>query len=75
MRWPAEFASYLALVHDIVPNALAVDHIGLTSVPGLPATDCVDLMVQVVDLDKKSIVAAVTERGFRLRPEPWNHDG
>jgi dephospho-CoA kinase len=57
-----------------VPAATAVDHIGSTSVPGLPAKDCLDLMVQVTELDEGTVVAAPAELGFRLRPEPWNHD-
>jgi dephospho-CoA kinase len=57
----------------LVPHAVAVDHIGSTSVPGLPAKDCLDLMVQVVELHD-GVTAALTGQGFRLRPEPWNHD-
>jgi len=72
-EWAAEGASYVGLLGEAVPSAVAVDHIGSTSVPGLPAKDCVDLMVQVAGLDQE-IVRALTERGFRLRPEPWNHD-
>ena len=71
--WPAEAATYVAFLRDAVPTAVAVDHIGSTSVPGLPAKDCLDLMVQVADLDEEQIVASLTERGLRLRPESWNH--
>jgi len=72
--WPAEAASYVDLLREAVPHAEAVDHIGSTSVPGLPAKDCLDLMVQVVRLDEATVVPALAARGFRLRPEPWNHD-
>jgi dephospho-CoA kinase len=72
-RWAAEASAYLDVLRQLVPAASAVDHIGSTSVPGLPAKDCLDLMVQVVDLDTVDI-AALTERGFRLRPESWNRD-
>ena len=71
--WADEAASYVDLLREAVPGAVAVDHIGSTSVPGLPAKDCLDLMVQVTELGQE-IVRALTERGFRLRPEPWNHD-
>lgn len=73
-EWAAEAATYVEMLRELVPGAVAVDHIGSTSVPGLPAKDCLDLMVQVLDLDERSVVAAVAPRGFRLRPEPWNHE-
>ena len=72
-EWAAEAAGYVDLLAAALPTALAVDHIGSTSVPGLPAKDCLDLMVRVADLDEDAIVAALTVHGFRLRPEPWNH--
>jgi predicted RNase H-like nuclease/GrpB-like predicted nucleotidyltransferase (UPF0157 family) len=72
--WATEAAAYVAMLRDAVPGALAVDHIGSTSVPGLPAKDCLDLMVQVAELDEDALVSALAEQGFRLRPEPWNHD-
>jgi predicted RNase H-like nuclease/GrpB-like predicted nucleotidyltransferase (UPF0157 family) len=72
--WAAEAAAYVDHLRAALPTALAVDHIGSTSVPGLPAKDCLDLMVQVAHLDEEVIVAAMGGRGFRPRPEPWNHD-
>jgi GrpB-like predicted nucleotidyltransferase (UPF0157 family) len=71
--WAGEAAAYADLLRETLPTALAVDHIGSTSVPGLAAKDCLDLMVQVSDLDEDTIVAALGGRGLRLRPEPWNH--
>ena len=72
--WAAEAAAYVDLLRDAIPDAVAIDHIGSTSVPGLPAKDCLDLMVQVAELDEAEIGPPLAERGFRLRPEPWNHD-
>jgi len=71
--WAAEAASYVDLLREAIPAAVALDHIGSTSVPGLPAKDCLDLMVQVAVLGEAEIVSPLAERGFRLRPEPWNH--
>ncbi|HTJ32232.1 MAG TPA: GrpB family protein, partial [Dactylosporangium sp.] len=45
---------------------------GSTSVPDLPAKDCIDVQVQVEGLDDDAIVVAFDAIGFRLRPEPWN---
>ena len=49
-EWAAEAAAYVEILRGLVPAAVAIDHIGSTSVPGLPAKDCLDLMVQVVEL-------------------------
>jgi predicted RNase H-like nuclease/GrpB-like predicted nucleotidyltransferase (UPF0157 family) len=72
--WATEGAAYVDLLREAFPAAVAIDHIGSTSVPGLPAKDCLDLMVQVPDLDEVEIASPLAERGFRLRPESWNHD-
>jgi predicted RNase H-like nuclease/GrpB-like predicted nucleotidyltransferase (UPF0157 family) len=72
-RWADEAAAYVELLRDLAPSAVAIDHIGSTSVPGLPAKDCLDLMVQVTELDD-GITSALTGRGFRLRPEAWNRE-
>jgi dephospho-CoA kinase len=72
--WAVEAAAYVDLLHETLPTAVAIDHIGSTSVPGLPAKDCLDLMVRVDHLDEDAVTVAMSARGYRLRPEPWNHD-
>lgn len=69
--WAEEGALLAARLRELLPGAVGVQHIGSTSVPGLAAKDCLDLMVQVNELD--SGIAAVLERqGYRRRLEPWN---
>ena len=69
--WADEGALIVSKLRDLLPGAVSVQHIGSTSVPGLAAKDCLDLMVQVRDLDNG--VAAVLERqGYRRRLEAWN---
>jgi predicted RNase H-like nuclease/GrpB-like predicted nucleotidyltransferase (UPF0157 family) len=72
--WADEATTYVDLLRTVVPWAVSIDHIGSTSVPGLPAKNCLDLMVQVDELDEHAIASAMSARGFRLRPEPWNRD-
>src|SRR3954471_2623777 len=72
--WPAEADAYADLLREALPDALAVDHIGSTSVPRLPAKDCLDLMVQVAELHEAPVTAVLASRGLRVRPEPWNRD-
>lgn len=72
-EWAAEFealaARLRAALGDLAP---AVDHVGSTSVPGLPAKDCIDVQVRMVSVDESRDVPLLAAIGFRCRPEPWN---
>ena len=69
--WAEEGIALVDRLRLVVPAAVAVDHIGSTAVPGLPAKDCLDALVRVRDLrDAHGLVAA----GYRERPEPWNRE-
>ncbi|MFI7101738.1 GrpB family protein [Streptomyces sp. NPDC050161] len=73
-EWQAEFGQLAERLHDTLgEDAVAIDHIGSTSVPGLQAKDCIDVQVRVASLDASRDVARLTGIGFRLRPEPWNN--
>lgn len=67
--WPAEFAALAVRLSDV---GVAVDHVGSTSVPGLPAKDCIDIQIRVTEIDDPQIGARLGALGFRCRPEPWN---
>jgi GrpB-like predicted nucleotidyltransferase (UPF0157 family) len=73
VRWAAEGADLVARLRLLVPDATAVDHMGSTSVPGLPAKDCIDAMVRVRSLNDTDLDALLAD-GFRERPEHWNHE-
>jgi GrpB-like predicted nucleotidyltransferase (UPF0157 family) len=70
-QWATEGREFAAELARMLPGAHAVDHIGSTSVPGLPAKDCIDLMVQVHSLAEIDL-GPLVERGYRERPEEWN---
>jgi GrpB-like predicted nucleotidyltransferase (UPF0157 family) len=71
--WPADFATLAEELGGLLGDrAAAIDHVGSTSVPGLPAKDCIDVQVQVDDLDEKTLVSRMEKGGYRCRPEPWN---
>lgn len=72
-NWAADGADLVVRLRLLLPDAIAVDHIGSTSVPEMPAKDCIDAMVQVRSLNATDFRALVSE-GFRERPEPWNHE-
>ena len=73
-RWPGEFAAAAArLSAAFGPLALAIHHIGSTSVPGLAAKDVIDLQVSVESLDPgEPIEAAIVAAGYAWRPDPLN---
>ena len=69
--WATEGAELAASLHALLPHAVAVDHIGSTSVPGLAAKDVLDVMIRVRALDDE-VPRILGEAGYRQRPEEWN---
>jgi GrpB-like predicted nucleotidyltransferase (UPF0157 family) len=71
--WPADFEVLAAEIRGVLGGqAVAIDHVGSTSVPGLAAKDCIDVQVQVPLIDEERLVALFGGAGFRCRPESWN---
>ncbi|MET7418796.1 GrpB family protein [Dactylosporangium sp. NPDC005555] len=51
-EWAARGLALAARIRqELAPHALAVEHIGSTSIPGMPAKPIFDLQVSVADLD------------------------
>jgi GrpB-like predicted nucleotidyltransferase (UPF0157 family) len=66
--WADEFLEIAERLHEAasVENVLRIDHIGSTSVPGLPAKDVIDVQITVAEDDSLERVAAVlAARGWR----------
>lgn len=64
--WPQQFAAAAAPVRAILGDAaLAVHHIGSTSVPGLPAKDVIDIQVSVAELGD-AVVEPMTAAGYEF---------
>ena len=68
-RWPPEFAEIGARLRAAFgPLALAIHHIGSTSVPGLAAKDVIDVQVTVAELDPLApLQRAIEAAGYRMR--------
>jgi GrpB-like predicted nucleotidyltransferase (UPF0157 family) len=74
--WPAQFDVLAGRIRDALGGrALAVEHVGSTSVPGLPAKPIIDIDVTVDDPRAESTYVPDLEAvGFRLRArEPGWH--
>ena len=68
-RWALDFeADRRDLAAVLGGTALAVDHVGSTSVPGLAAKPIIDILLQVPDsADEPSYVPALLGLGYRVR--------
>lgn len=74
--WPEQAAGLVAIVRAALgPNVVSLEHVGSTSVPGLPAKPIVDLLLVVPDpADEDAYVPALEQQGFVLTVrEPWWH--
>ena len=67
--WPEKYRTHERIIHDVLgADALRIEHIGSTAVPGLSAKPVIDILVVVRDpADEDSYVAALAERGYQLR--------
>lgn len=67
--WPARYAAFERAIRSALgPLALAVEHVGSTAVPGLPAKDRIDIDLIVADpADEDAYVPALAAAGFTLR--------
>lgn len=72
--WPETYRMLAAMITDVLGDvAVGVEHVGSTSVPGLPAKPVIDIDLTVRDSrDEPSYVPALEQRGFVLVVrEPW----
>ncbi|GGB69766.1 hypothetical protein N798_15810 [Knoellia flava TL1] len=73
--WARHFEADATLIRGALgERALSVDHVGSTSVPGLPAKPVIDVLLQVVDpADEDAYVPALVELGYwlQIREPEW----
>ncbi len=72
-EWVAEAAGLAEALAEAVPRAVAIEHIGSTSIPGMAAKDCLDMMIVVRDFEDSEVERNLVRLGYRRRPEPWNN--
>jgi GrpB-like predicted nucleotidyltransferase (UPF0157 family) len=68
-EWPALFEAEAAIIRSALgAAALAVEHVGSTSIPGLAAKPVIDILLVVADSsDEDAYVPALEQRGYELR--------
>lgn len=73
--WPVRFEQWRdAIAAALGPVARRVEHVGSTSVPGLPAKPIVDIQVSVTDItDERLYVGAIESTGVQLRSRDVLH--
>lgn len=76
--WPLAYARLAARILRVLPGEVLVglDHVGSTSVPGLPAKPILDIDLTVADSAREdSYVPALEAAGFQhVIREPWWHE-
>src|ERR1041385_8028114 len=73
--WPAEFRRIGQEVRACLGAlALRIDHIGSTSVPGLPAKNIIDVQVTVEALDLERLAPRLERAGFIHRSDNPDRD-
>lgn len=74
-RWPVRFREIAARVRRALgEDALGVEHIGSTSVPGLAAKPIVDVLLTVADVSSEAAyLPALESAGFLLRVREPEH--
>jgi GrpB-like predicted nucleotidyltransferase (UPF0157 family) len=74
--WPAQYEAEAAAVREILGDrVLRLEHVGSTSVPGLPAKPIIDMLLVVADpADEDDYVAPLEAAGYtlRIREPDWH---
>jgi GrpB-like predicted nucleotidyltransferase (UPF0157 family) len=74
-NWPAQYAAEAAKIRAALGDAaLVLEHVGSTSIPGLPAKPIIDIVLCVADsADEDAYAPALTAQGYRLhlREPDW----
>ena len=73
--WPAEFDKIAAELRDVIGHlVVAVDHIGSTAVPALPAKDLIDVMITVTDdAALRAVCDKLADAGHPVERESLDH--
>jgi GrpB-like predicted nucleotidyltransferase (UPF0157 family) len=73
--WPAQYEAEAARIRGALGEAaIVLEHVGSTSIPGIPAKPIIDILLAVANSsDENDYVPALTAQGYRLhlREPEW----
>ncbi len=72
--WPLVFAEERRRLADVLPGAVAIEHIGSTSVPGLASKATIDILVVVGSADLAAAVPVLQALGYLYVPASFTDD-
>lgn len=72
-EWSQRFERELGRIAAALPHAIAIEHVGSTSVPGLGAKPIVDIQVEIDGLDEPRDIPPLEAAGYMLRVREANH--
>lgn len=72
-EWAERFQLERAKIAHALPHAIAIEHVGSTSVPGLGAKPIVDIQVELDGLDEARDIPPLEAAGYVLRVREPNH--
>ncbi len=72
-EWTERFEIERAKIAEALPHAIAIEHVGSTSVPGLGAKPIVDIQVEIDGLGETRDIPPLEAAGYVLRVREANH--
>ena len=72
-EWVARFELERAKIAAALPHAIAIEHVGSTSVPGLGAKPIIDIQLEVAGLNETRDIPPLEAVGYVLRVREPNH--
>ncbi len=72
-EWAERFQFERAKIAEALPDAIGIEHVGSTSVPGLGAKPIVDIQVEIDGLNEARDIPPLEAVGYVLRVRETNH--
>ena len=73
-QWGKKFCAEKKLIKNIIGKEaiLRIEHIGSTAVPGLPAKDTIDILLEIKKTEIEDLIQRMENAGYHYIPKPEN---
>jgi GrpB-like predicted nucleotidyltransferase (UPF0157 family) len=69
-EWPRQYRDEVQLLRTVLPDHVALEHIGSTSVPGMPAKPIIDMMLGADSLvEMQTFISDLERLGYEYMPQ------